>query len=157
PPDLLSDKIARLIQLLRERRCLLILDNFEAILQPEALSGTYRSGYAEYGALLQALSERAHHSCVVLTSREKPAELSPLEGRTAPVRTLQLSGLDDNACRIILAAKDIAGTADDVGALARLYGGNPLALHLVAEPIQELFGGDVGAFLAAGDAFFNSI
>src|SRR5205085_1753937 len=48
-------------------------------------------------------------------------------------------------------------TADDVGALARLYGGNPLALQLVAEPIRELFGGDVAAFLIAGDAFFNGV
>src|SRR5262249_30555805 len=157
PSEQLPDKLARLVQLLRARRCLFILDNFEAILQPDALSGTYRSGYADYGALLQRLSAGEHQSCLLLTSREKPSELSPLEGRTAPVRTLQLSGLDDNACRIILAAKDIAGTADDVGALARLYGGNPLALHLVAEPIQELFGGDVGAFLAAGNAFFNDV
>src|SRR5689334_19894136 len=46
PPNQVSDKIALLIQLLRERRCLLILDNFEAILEPGALSGIYRSGYA---------------------------------------------------------------------------------------------------------------
>jgi WD40 repeat protein len=37
-----------------------------------------------------------------LTSREKPTELGPLEGRSAPVRTLLLSGLGDNACQIIL-------------------------------------------------------
>src|SRR5262249_28417065 len=157
PPDLVPNKIALLIQLFREQRCLLILDNFESLIQPGALTGTYRTGYAEYGALLSALSERAHQSCLLLTSREKPAELGPLEGRTAPVRTLQLSGLDDRACQSILAAKDINGTAPDMSALARLYGGNPLALNLAAEPIRELFGGDVSAFLAAGDAFFNGI
>ncbi|HJZ48035.1 MAG TPA: NACHT domain-containing protein [Roseiflexaceae bacterium] len=78
PPEQLGDKIARLIQLLRERRCLLILDNFEAVMQPGAPTGTYRTGYAEYGELLRALSEREHQSCLLLTSREKPAEL----GRT---------------------------------------------------------------------------
>ncbi|MFL5806524.1 MAG: NB-ARC domain-containing protein, partial [Roseiflexaceae bacterium] len=156
PPDLVPNKITLLVQLLRERRCLLILDNFESLIQP-ALIRTYRTGYAEYGALLSALGERAHQSCLLLTSREKPAELGPLEGRTAPVRTLQLSGLDERACQSILAAKDISGTAPDVSALARLYGGNPLALNLVAEPIRELFGGDVSAFLAAGDAFFNGV
>jgi hypothetical protein len=157
PPEQLGDKLALLVQLLRARRCLLILDNFEAILQPDALSGTYRSGYADYGALLHALIEREHHSCLLLTSREKPSELGPLQGRTAPVRTLPLAGLDDNACSLILAAKDIAGTADDIAALVRLYGGNPLALNLVAEPIQELFGGDVGAFLATGEAFVGGV
>jgi hypothetical protein len=157
PPEQLGDKIALLVQLFRERRCLLILDNFEAILQPDALSGTYRSGYADYGALMHALSEREHQSCLLLTSREKPAELGPREGRNAPVRTLHLTGLDDRACQLILEAKDIVGTAADISALAQFYGGNPLALHLVAEPIRELFAGDVGAFLAAGDTFFNGV
>src|SRR6266545_4317465 len=156
-PNQVSDKTALLIQLLRQRRCLLILDNFESIMQPGALAGAYRVGYTEYGSLLHALSEREHHSSVVLTSREKPSELAPLEGRTAPVRTLQLSGLDDHACQLILKARDITGTATDLSALARLYDGNPLALSLVSEPIRELFGGDVGAFLAAGDAFFNGM
>jgi len=104
------------VQLLRARRCLLILDNFEAILQPGALMGTYRTGYAAYGALLQGLSERAHQSRLVLTSREKPAELGPLEGRTTPVRALQLTGLDDHACRAILEAKDISGVRPFLGA-----------------------------------------
>src|SRR5260221_9421369 len=146
-----------LVQLFRERLCLLILDNLESIVQPGVLTGAFRTGYAEYGTLLQGLSERAHQSCLLLTSREKPSELGPLEGRSAPVRVLPLTGLDDVACQIILEAKDIGGTAGDVGALARLYGGNPLALQLVAEPIRELFGGDVGAFLAAGDGFFNGV
>ncbi len=156
-PDQVSDKIALLVQRFRERRCLLVLDNLESIMQPGALTGTYRTGYAEYGVLLHALSEREHQSCLVLTSREKPAELGPLEGRTTPVRSLTLSGLADDACRIILASKEIDATADDLGALTRLYGGNPLALQLIAEPIRELFGGDTSAFLAAGDAFFNGV
>jgi WD40 repeat protein len=157
PPKQVLDKIALLVQLFRERRCLLILDNFESILQPGVLTGAFRTGYAEYGALLRGLSARDHQSCLLLTSREKPAELGPHEGRSAPVRALALSGLDAAACQIILEAKDIGGAAGDVGALARLYGGNPLALQLVAEPIRELFGGDVAAFLAAGDAFFNGV
>ncbi len=115
PPELLPDKISLLVQLLRARRCLLILDNFEAILQPGALAGTYRTGYAEYGELIQALGEREHASCLLLTSREKPAELGLLEGRTAPVRPLPLAGLDAAACQIILEAKGIAGTRRGAG------------------------------------------
>src|SRR5262245_24562396 len=157
PPEQLGDKIARLIQLLRERRCLLILDNFESLMQPGAPTGTYRTGYAEYGELLRALSEREHQSCLLLTSREKPAELGAHEGRTTPVRTLPLTGLDHRACQRILEARDITATSTSVSALAQLYGGNPLALQLISEPIHDLFGGDVAAFLALGDAFFNGV
>lgn len=157
PLERVPDKIAQLIQLLRERHCLLILDNFEAILQPGTLTGTYRTGYADYGALLQALGERKHQSCLIVTSREKPAALGSFEGPAGPVRTLSLTGLDDSFCQIILQAKAMVGTAGDLNALARLYSGNPLALTLVTEPISELFDGDVGAFLATGDVFFNGV
>ncbi len=133
PPERLPDKISLLVQLLRARRCLLILDNFEAILQPGALAGTYRTGYAEYGELIQALGEREHASCLLLTSREKPVELGLLEGRTAPVRPLPLGGLGDAACQSILESKGIAGRTEELNALAQLYGGNPLALHLMVE------------------------
>ena len=157
PPEALSAKISLLIQLFRQRRCLLILDNLETILEPGALTGTYRAGYAEYGTLLRWLGEGEHQSCVLLTSREKPSELGPLEGRATPVRSLPLSALDADACRVILEAKDIFASPSDVLTLSQLYGGNPLALNLISEPIRELFGGDVGTFLATGDLFFNGV
>lgn len=157
PPESITDKIALLVQLLRERRCLLILDNFESLMQPGELTGTYRTGYAEYGTLLQALSEREHYSCLMLTSREKPSELGRWESRQGPVRTLLLTGLADEACRYILALKDIVASPEDVHTLRHLYGGNPLALNLVSAPIRDLFGGDVATFLATDYAYFDGV
>lgn len=156
-PAQLADKIAQLVQLFREYRCLLILDNLETILQPGTLMGAYRTGYADYGDLLRGLSEREHKSCLLLTSREKPVELGPLAGRTAPVRTLRLAGLPHRACQLVLEAKAIVGTPAEIETLARLYDGNPLALNLVADPIRELFGGDLAAFLATDDVFFTGV
>jgi WD40 repeat protein/transcriptional regulator with XRE-family HTH domain len=157
PPEEVTDKIALLVQLFRQRRCLLILDNFESIMQPGALTGTYRTGYADYGELVQALSEREHHSCLMLTSREKPSELGRWESRHAPVRTMQLVGLADDACRLILEMKDIVASEKDVRALRSLYDGNPLALNLVSGPIHELFGGDVATFLSTDYAYFDGV
>lgn len=157
PPDSVSDKIGRLVELLRERRCLLVLDNLEAIIQPGAPTDDYRPGYADYGLLIQHLGQAVHHGCLLLTSREKPDELGLLESRNGPVRTLALTGLAEPACQMILAEKELVGEAQVYAALTRLYGGNPLALKLVSEPIRELFGGNVSAFLASGDAFFNGV
>lgn len=157
PPEGFTDKLALLVQLLRERRCLLILDNFESIMQPGALTGTYRTGYADYGSLVQALSEREHRSCLLLTSREKPSELGQWESRHAPVRALQLTGLPDEACRLILAMKDIVVSEREVHALQNLYDGNPLALNLISGPIRDLFGGDIATFLSTGYAYFNGV
>src|SRR4029453_9002333 len=91
PPEAVAEKVTRLIQLLREQRCLLVLDNLETILQPGAYTGDYRTGYADYGTLIQRLGEVTHQSCLLLTSREKPVELGPLEGRTAPGGTRPLA------------------------------------------------------------------
>ncbi len=151
------DKIAQLLQLMRTRRCLLVLDNLETVMQVGGQAGAYRDGYTEYGEFVQRLAEAPHQSCLVITSREKPRELGPLEGRTAPVRTLLLSSLPASACRTILEEKEVSSSDVEIAALAQLYGGNPLALKLVSEPIRELFGGDVGAFLATGDAFMGGV
>jgi WD40 repeat protein/transcriptional regulator with XRE-family HTH domain len=157
PPENISDKISALIQLFRDKRCLLVLDNLESILLEGLQAGEYRSGYADYGLLIQRLGETTHRSCLVVTSREKPAEVGLLEGPTAAVRGMTLIGLDEQACQAILGEKAVYGTLDDCAALTRLYGGNPLAVKLVSEPIREVFGGDVGAFLLQGEPFFNGV
>jgi hypothetical protein len=156
-PESVGDKIALLMQLFRERRCLVVLDNLETILQPGTYAGEYRAGFDEYGLFLQRLGEIAHTSCLIMTSREKPAELGAMEGRTAPVRSFALTGLANDACRAILEEKELFGTEAEVGALATVYGGNPLALKLISEPIHEVFSGDLHLFLSTGDAFFNGV
>ena len=54
PPSADSERILVLLRLLRERRCLLVLDNFETLFEPE---GRYRAGLAGYGRLLQAAGQ----------------------------------------------------------------------------------------------------
>jgi hypothetical protein len=88
-----------LIGRLHERRCLLVLDNLETLLEVDDPEGNYRAGYEGYGRLLERLGEAAHRSCVVLTSREKPREIEALEGLRGPVRSLRLSGLSQEAAR----------------------------------------------------------
>ena len=88
-----ENQVSRLIDYLRSCRCLLILDNAESILRSGAYTGYYQTGYEDYGELLRRIGEVSHQSCLVITSREKPRDLVPLEGATLPVRALQLSGL----------------------------------------------------------------
>jgi WD40 repeat protein/transcriptional regulator with XRE-family HTH domain len=156
-PDRISEKLIELTRLLRRRRCLLILDNLESILQEGDHAGEFRDGYEAYGTLIQRFGATAHDGCLLVTSREKPDILVLLEGQLTPVRLMRLDGLTARACQEILRARDVSGDLDQYAALARLYGGNPLALNLVSEPIRDLFDGDIGAFLASGDAFFNGM
>ena len=52
----LATRIACLIEHLKERRSLLVLDNMEAILSRRETAGQYNDGYQEYGTLFRQWS-----------------------------------------------------------------------------------------------------
>src|SRR5205807_7049410 len=70
PPEGEGARLTVLLQLLRDQPCLLVLDNFETVLEPGDPEGRYRSGYTGYGRLLQAVGETRHQSCLVVPSRQ---------------------------------------------------------------------------------------
>ena len=147
-PERLDGKILRLLEYLRASRCLLILDNAESILESGVRTGSYRRGYEYYDQLLKAVGETSHNSCLVMTSREKPQGLNSLEGESSPVRSLQLTGFPSEIGQEIC---DRLGsfTASPVQwqTLNKLYGGNPLALKIVASAIADWFDGNIANFL----------
>ena len=155
-PENIDIQIDMLIELLRSRRCLLVLDNLEAIMM-SGESGRYRDGYEWYGKLIIRLGEAKHQSCLLLTSREKPSEIARLEGKNSPVRSLNLSGLRFSEGKEILKEKGLFGSEDDWGALIDLYAGNPLSLQLASEFIREIFSGDIAAFIKEQKIVFGDI
>src|SRR6266851_554872 len=145
PPDGEAGRLEVLLRLLRERPSMLILDNFETILQPGDPEGGYRDGYAEYGTLLQAIGDGRHQSCLLLTSRESPPEFVLLDDNAA--RVFQLGGFEVDGGRALLTGKRLLGSADEWAGLVQRFAGNALALKVVGESIREVFGGELGAFL----------
>lgn len=156
-PETLDGQISRLMEYLRSSRCLLVLDNAESILQSGAPGGQYRSGYERYGQLLRRVGDERHQSCVVLTSREKPIGLTAKEGKTLPVRSLQLTGLGEAEGKEILKAKGLVEAQDECKKLIELYSGNPLALKIAATTIQSLFDGNISQFLEQDTVVFGEI
>jgi WD40 repeat protein/transcriptional regulator with XRE-family HTH domain len=145
PPDGEAGRLEVLLRLLRERPSMLILDNFETILQPGDPEGGYRDGYAEYGTLLQAIGDGRHQSCLLLTSRESPPEFVLLDDNAA--RVFQLGGFEVDGGRALLTGKRLLGNADEWAGLVQRFAGNALALKVVSESIREVFGGELSAFL----------
>src|SRR5262249_44046791 len=88
---------------------------------------------------------------------ERPREFVRLEAETGPVRSLPLVGLNAGAGQEILKARGLSGSAEAGAVLVKRYSGNPLALKLVAETIEELFGGAMGAFLTEETFVFDDI
>lgn len=156
-PKSSSAQITRLLQYLQQDRCLLIFDNVESILQSGQPVGDYRPGYEAYGELFQRIGTTKHQSCLLLTSREKPAEVAVLEGDTLPVRSLQITGLPATDSFGILETKGLIGSIADRHKLIEHYRGNPLALKIVATSIRDLFEGNIAEFLEQGTVVFNGL
>jgi WD40 repeat protein len=155
-PDSVGERLRILLQVLRQQRCLLILDNVESILQPQA-RGVYRPGCEAYGQLFQYLAQSDHQSCMLVTSREQPKELLHLASGSPRVRSLQLAGLAAGASQVLLEARGLRWQQEENTHLVERYSGHPLALKLVAETIQDLYAGDIAAFLGEEVLIFDDV
>jgi WD40 repeat protein len=151
------EQITCLIEYFRKSRCLLILDNFDTLLEHGHRTGTYLENYEAYGELLWRVGETNHQSSVLITSREKPAEIVAIEGDGLAVRTLALSGLELDTAKTILALKGLLISDVEAKQLVDCYRGNPLALKIAATSIRDLYSGNVNQFLASGITLFNGI
>ena len=155
-PERINERITKLIDCLRSQCCLVILDNAESLLDGADRAGKYRAGYEEYGELFSRVGATRHDSCLILTTREKPKEIAALEGDELPVRCLKLDGLKEGI-REILKLKGLEATESELKELSDRFGGNPLALKVVATTIKDLFAGDVTLFLQQEKAVFGDI
>ncbi len=155
PPPGEAERRAVLVELLRDEPSLLVLDNFETVLEPGHREGRYRDNLGGYGALLRAVGEGRHESCLVVTSREAPPELAVFEGRA--VRSLALGGLNVPQGQSLLAHKHLVGNERAWAWLVARYGGNGLALKVVGESIRELFGGDIDSFRDVDEASASGV
>jgi WD40 repeat protein len=143
-PKTVAGQLELLLEICQQYRCLIVLDNAESIFQAGAQVGQYRSGYADYGDLFSTLGRTNHQSCLLITSREKPTEISQLEGVNAKVRTLILPGLDAVAGQQIFADRGCEPISPAEWVEIDAYcGGNPLAFQLIAAAVQEVADGDV--------------
>jgi NB-ARC domain len=157
--DSIDRGISKLIECLRQRRCLVILDEVEVIFgcndRPESskrdrtfANRRWREGYENYAELLRRVGIERHQSCLLLTSREKPNEIAALEGEKSPVRCWQLRGLREADALALFEDKGFSGAEVGLSNLIKLYGGIPLALKAIATMIQEVFGGNIKEFLS---------
>ncbi len=156
-PTSLDGRLGLLLEHMRAERALLVLDNLEVLLEEGEGTGHMRAGYEDYGRLLRRVAQTEHQSCLLLTSREKPRYLVALEGGRTPVRALRLGGLEGEASLQLLGEQELVGSISELARLVERYGGNPLALKVVAQTIVDLYGGEIAPFLTGDAVVFGSV
>lgn len=123
----------------------------------------YKPGFETYGELLRAMQRPAvsvpakGHSCIILTSREKPREIpSPLNEKSlAYIYTL--NGLKDYEAARMLSNFRLVGKAVDYADLIKLYFGHPMALRLAASVVKDIFYGRIREFLDQDISIFDEL
>ena len=157
-----DELFSQLVELLRQSRCLLVLDDVEMLFASGQFAGRYQTGLENYSSFFRSIAELSHQSCIVLISSEQPRELAHLESATDLCRSFQVRGLATEAAADLLdryglaegVAGDLAeGLAGDLAegdrwqVLIDCYQGNPSWLKIAATMINDLFGGSVSEFL----------
>ncbi|MDY6940592.1 MAG: AAA family ATPase [Cyanobacteriota bacterium] len=151
-PDI-PGKIAQLVDGLRAKRCLLVLDDFDAVLTGGSRLKPYSRGYEAYGMLLRQVAELEHQSCLLLISYEKPREVNLLERATSTVRSLPVEGLSLDAAKEILREAQLK-EEDRWEDLITMSNRNPFQLKMVARYLQDVFLGNVTWFIQKGTWIF---
>lgn len=154
-PRTLDGQLALLADYLQQRRFLLVLDNVESIVV--AATAGKNEAYAAYQQLWQLFLEREHHSCLLVTSRESMHKIYRQTEQPGLFRQLLLDGLTTTAGEQLLKRHGLQENRAAFTDLHQRYSGNPLALTLVAQAIDEFFAGDVVAFLQEDLLFFGDI
>ena len=155
-PTTVYKKILRLIDYLKQHRCLIILDQVEGIVRNGQASEIYRESDKSYGNLLQRIGQGRHNSCLVLTSQETLREIKQLATKKGAVREFQLKGLSTEEAKKLLEDYDFSSTTVGQEQLINNYRGHPLALKMAARTIQNIHNGNISEFLK-GSLFMNDI
>lgn len=124
-------KTAVLLNLLQQRRLLLVLDGLERELySPSSTRGRLQEIHGDF---LKGLASLPMRSRTVLTSRYLPPELKGLGG----CRSLELRGLDPADAEEFLYRQGVQGSRAEIQALGKRYAYHPLSLSLLADYIAN--------------------
>ena len=142
--ETIDDKLKQLLDVFRDKKCLIILDDVHNIFISGQFAGQYKSEYQDYQNFFTMITETEHQSNVILISQEQCAEMECLDEELYPIKCLELSDLDDMAILKCTGLKD----EDSWLKLINLYEGNPGYLKSIAMAIKKIFDGNVAEFLA---------
>ncbi|MBP0040348.1 MAG: ATP-binding protein, partial [Roseofilum sp. SBFL] len=135
--------LTQLFQLLRDRRCLLVLDDFQHIFIPGQLAGHYKPEAQDYQTLLTKITEIDHQSTLLVISQEKNQQMMALDTELYPIKCLELGGFDSTEL-----LKDVGlGESDSALQILKNYEGHPIYIKQISSLIQTLFSGNIAEFL----------
>ena len=140
----INDKLKQLFDILTNKKCLIILDDLQNIFIPGQFAGKYQPEYQDYQTLFKMITETQHQSSVILISQEQCPEMECLDEELYPIKSLELSGLDNPEILKNTGLKN----KDSWLKLIKLYEGNLIYLKSISILIHKNYDDQVADFLA---------
>ncbi|HAJ61342.1 MAG TPA: ATPase domain-containing protein [Cyanobacteria bacterium UBA11369] len=140
-----DNKLTQLFNLLRQQRCLIILDDVQELFT-SGLAGQYKTEYKDYKTFFTMMTEIEHQSTLILIAQEQCQEMLCLDEELYPVKCLELEGLNNTEILKNMGLKD----EESWSTMLNLYEGNPVYLKSIANLIKNIFMGKVSEFLSEG-------
>ncbi|MFM7364662.1 MAG: NB-ARC domain-containing protein [Cuspidothrix sp.] len=143
--ETIDDKFNQIFNILRNKKCLIILDDLENIFVNRQFAGQYKPEYQNYQTFLQMITEVEHQSCLILISQEKCPEMISFDDELYPIHSLELSGLNHAAIEIL---KNQGLKNEEIWLeLINLYESHPKYLQYISILIKDVFQGEVSEFI----------
>lgn len=153
----LERRLTVLMKHLRQNRCLLILDQVEAIGVADRQGHGDQPAYAELSEFLRRVCTSNHASAVVLLSRAELPVLSRLRQVHSALRFLSLGGLSTSAGVELLQHQGITGKEMALQTVVEQVDGHPLALLEIAALCRTAAVRNPLPLLAGGQAIFGRL
>ncbi|WP_027249908.1 NB-ARC domain-containing protein [Planktothrix agardhii] len=147
----IEDRLTKLFEILRQKKCLIILDNLENIFMNGQLAGQYQPEYGDYKTLFEMTTQIEHQSSLISISQEKCREMVSLDDDLGLIKTLELNGLND----VDFLSEFRLTDRENWSKLIDLYDGNPLYLKHIGTLIKDVFSGKVSNFLNENSTLLN--
>ena len=138
-----DNKLTQLFNLLRQQRCLIILDDVQELFTKGEFAGQYQTEYKDYKTFFTMMIEIEHQSSLILISQEQCQEMLCLDEELYPVKCLELKGIENIQILNNWGLKDQESWLK----LINLYEGNPVYLKDIASLIKTIWAGKVSEFL----------
>lgn len=138
-----DNKLTQFFNLLRQQRCLIILDDFQELFSKGELAGEFKTESKNFQNLLKMMTNLEHQSSFILISQEQCQEMISLDEDLYPIKSLDLQGLDHTEILKKWGLKDDEAWAE----FSDMYGGNFVDLKDISSLIKSIFGGKVADFL----------
>ncbi len=138
-----DNKLTQLFDLLRQQKCLIILDDVQELFIKGQFAGQYQVQYKNYKSFFTKITEIEHQSSLILISQEQCQEMFCLDEDVYPVKCLELKGLNNTEILKSLGLKD----EESWLTLLNLYEGNPVYLKDIGSLIRNIFGCKVSEFI----------